>query len=48
MVPASREFCLGEGAHGWADIVVSALLGVCSGDSGRTGGGVDRKGRSGF
>lgn len=48
MVPASREFCVGEGAYGWADIVVSALLGVCAGDSGCTGGEVDRKGRSGF
>lgn len=45
MVPASREFCPGEGAHGWADIEVSALLGVCAGDSGCTGGEVDRKGR---
>lgn len=49
MVPASREFYLGEEAYGCADMVISAVLEVCAaGYSGYTEGRVDRRGRSGF
>ena len=48
MVPASKEFYLGEEAYGCADIVISAVLEVCAGCSGYTEGKVDRRGRSGF